>query len=130
MLSLAGFILVGMGLYFIFIRPPLLHEDLRYMGLTIQESDSSLPGLSNWLQKVFWVMGGYIFTAGLLTIYISRTSFLTRFPGTFIIIILTWINSLGLMTVVNFIIASDFKWLLMLFNLPWITALILYRFHK
>lgn len=130
MLSLAGFFLVGMGLYFIFIRPPLLPEDLRYMGLTSQESDSSLAGLSNWLQKVFWVMGGYIFTAGLLTIYISRTSFLTRFPGTFIIIILTWISSLGLMTVVNFIIASDFKWLLMLFNLPWVTALILYRFHK
>ena len=68
-LSLAGIILAGMGLYFIFIRPPLLPEDLRYMGSTLQNVNDNIPGLSNWLQKVFWVMGGYIFTIGLLTIF-------------------------------------------------------------
>ena len=129
-LSLSGFILTGMGLYFIFVRPPLLPEDFRYMGLTSRNVDNNMPGILNWLQKVFWVMGSYIFTAGVFTIYISRTSFLTRLPASFIIITLTWISSIGAMTVVNFIIASDFKWLLLLFNLPWVTALILYRFHK
>ena len=52
-LSLAGLILAGMGLYFIFIRPSLLPEDLRYMGTTLQSVRDNIPGLLNWFQKVF-----------------------------------------------------------------------------
>ena len=129
-LSLAGIILAGMGLYFIFIRPPLLPEDLRYMGSALQNVDDNIPGLTNWLQKVFWVMGGYIFTTGLLTVFISFTSFRTRTRGAFSIVAISGISSIGSMTVVNFIIGSDFKWLLLTFTLPWTVALILYRLHK
>ena len=129
-LSLAGIILAGIGLYFIFIRPFLLPEDLRYMGSTLQNVKENIPGMANWLQKVFWVMGGYIFTTGLLTVFISFTSFRKHLPGAFSIVALTGISSIGSMTVVNFIIGSDFKWLLLTFTLPWVIALILYRFHK
>ena len=129
-LALAGLLLAGMGLYFIFLRPPLLPEDLRYIGLTLQNAKENIPSLLNWLQKVFWVMGGYIFTTGLLTIFIAITSFRKRLNGAFSIVTLAGISSIGLMTVVNFMIGSDFKWVLLTFTLPWIIGLILYRVHK
>ena len=129
-LALAGLILAGMGLYFIFLRPPLLPEDLRYMGSALQNVNDNIPGLANWLQKVFWVMGGHIFTTGLLIIFIALTSFRKRLSGAFSVVALAGISSIGSMTVVNFIIGSDFKWLLLTFTLPWIIALILYKLHK
>lgn len=129
-LLLAGLILAGIGLYFIFLRPSLLPEDLRYIGSTLESVKQNMPGLSSWLKKVFWVMGGYIFTTGLLIGFISITSFRKRLPGAFSIAALAGISSIGLMTVVNFIISSDFKWLLLTFTLPWGIALILFRLHK
>ena len=100
------------------------------MGSTLQNVKENIPGLLNWLQKVFWVMGGYIFTTGLLIIFIALTSFRKRLRGAFSIVALAGISSIGLMTVVNFMIGSDFKWLLLTFTLPWVIALILYRLHK
>ena len=129
-LSVAGLLLAAMGLYFIFIRPPLLPEDLRYMASSLQNVNDNIPGLANWLQKVFWVMGGYIFTTGVLTVFISFTSFRKRLRGAFGIVVVAGISSIGSMTVVNFMIGSDFKWLLLTFMLPWIVALILYPLHK
>ena len=129
-LSLAGISLAGMGLYFIFLRPSLLPEDLGYMSSTLENVKENIPGLLNWLQKVFWVMGGYIFTTGLLTLFISFTSFRKRLPGAFGIVALAGISSIGLMVVVNFMIRSDFRWVLLIFALLWSIALILYRFIK
>ncbi len=34
-LALCGLILMGIGLYFVFLRPPLLPEDLRFMGASL-----------------------------------------------------------------------------------------------
>ncbi len=129
-LALSGFILVGMGLYFIFLRPSLLPEDLLFMNSSSQNIEANLPGLLNWLPKVFWVMGGYIFTTGILIIFISFTSFRSRLYGAFSMVVLAGISSIGLMTVVNFILHSDFRWLLFSFSLTWIIALILYLFKK
>ncbi len=130
MLTLGGLLLSALGFYFIFLRPPLLPEDSRYFGSTLSEVEKNIPGLSSWLQKVFWVMGGYIFATGLFTTYVARTAFLTRAHGSFVIVLIAGIASIGLMMVVNFIIASDFKWLLSAFALPWIVALILYRLQQ
>ena len=129
-LALGGIILMGTGLYFIFLRPPLLPEDARYMDTTLAEIQAAAPGLVSWLQKVFWVMGGYIFTVGLLTIYIGFTSFQARAQSAFPIIAVAGLSSIGWMTGVNFIIGSDFKWLLLVSALPWVVALILYRIEK
>ena len=130
MLALGGLLLVAIGIYFVLLRPVLLPEDLFYMGSTFQNVKDNIPGLTNWLQKVFWVMGGYIFTTGLLIIFIAITSFRKRLRGAFSIVILTGMSSIGSMTVVNFMIDSDFKWVLLTFTMPWIIALILYRSHK
>lgn len=130
MLALGGFLLVGVGIYFVLLRPALLPEDYRYIGTTSAVIQENIPQLSVWLKKVFWVVGAYIFTTGWLTIFISRTSFRKRVSGAFGIIAITGISSIGSMTVVNFMIGSDFKWLLLTFTLPWVIALILYQFHK
>jgi hypothetical protein len=129
-LAFAGSILAVMGLYFIFLRPPLLPEDINFMGSTLQNVKENIPGIFNWLEKVFLVMGGYIFSTGLLIVFISFTSFRTRLNGAFGIVTLAGISSIGLMTVVNFMIDSEFKWLLLVFALSWTSALILYRLHK
>lgn len=118
---------MGIGLYFIFLRPPLLPEDARNMNTTLAEIQAAVPGLFHWLEKVFWVIGGYVFSVGLLTVYVAFSSFPTRTRGVFPVIAFAGLSSIGWMTIVNFIINSDFKWLLLVSALPWAAALILYR---
>jgi hypothetical protein len=129
-LTLGGFLLAGMGIYFVFLRPPLLPEDSKYIGLSLSAIENNIPELLAWLQKVFWVMGSYIFTAGLLTMYVAQTSFRSKTQGAFIIASIAGITSIGSMTIVNFILQSDFKWVLLAFTIPWIVSLILYQLHK
>lgn len=119
-----GVILMGLGLYFVFVRPPLLPEDPRYMGTTLAEIQATMPGLLIWLRRVFWVMGGFMFTAGLLTTYIAVTTFQQPARGARSVVALASLTSIGWMAAVNFMINSDFKWLLLAFNLPWIAALV------
>jgi len=129
-LVLCGIILMGLGLYFVFLRPPLLPEDPRYMGASLAEIQATAPGLFNWLQKVFWVMGGYIFTTGLLTLYVAITVFRTRASGAVWIVAVAGLTSIGWMAVVNFIIGSDFKWLLFGFALLWGIALLFFVIER
>jgi hypothetical protein len=124
-LAFCGFILMGLGLYFIFIRPPLLPEDPRYMGTTLAEIQATMPGLLIWLRRVFWVLGGFMFATGVLTTYVAVTAFQQLARGARSVVALAGLTSIGWMAVVNLMINSDFKWLLLAFNLPWITALIL-----
>ena len=125
-LALGGAILVLLGLYFIFVRPPLLPEDPRAMGTTLAQVEAAVPGLAVWLRRVFWVMGGFMFTTGLLTVYVAATSFRARVRGVAGVMAVAALASIGLMAVVNFMIASDFKWLILSFVLPWALALGLY----
>ena len=125
LLALNGIILIGLGLYFVFLRPPLLPEDPRFMGTTLAEIQTFVPGLLVWLRRVFWVMGGFMFATGLLLLHIAQTTFRARSTSARLIVALAALSSIGWMAVVNFMIASDFKWLLLTFNLPWISALVL-----
>ena len=123
MLALGGAILMLLGLYFVFVRPPLLPEDPRAMGTTLAQVEAAVPSLAGWLRCVFWVMGGFMFTTGLLTCYVALTSFRARVRGVAGVMALAGLASIGLMAVVNFMIASDFKWLILSFDLPWVLAL-------
>ena len=123
-LALGGFILIGLGLYFIFLRPPLLPEDLRYIGASLAQVQNTLPDLQIWLSRVFGVLGGYMIATGLLTIYISATSFRTEKLGAITIVCVSGLASIGWMVITNFVIGSDFRWLLLAFSLPWIAALL------
>jgi hypothetical protein len=120
-----GVLFMGLGLYFVFIRPPLLPEDPRFMGASLADIQGAIPGLVIWLRRVFWVLGGFMFALGLLTIYIARIAVPHRTRGARLMVALASFTSIGWMTIVNFRIDSDFKWLLLAFNLPWILALII-----
>ena len=76
-----GLILVGIGVYFCWLRPALLPEDARYIGATLEELLTPAPGMGNWLDRVFWVLGGYIMATGVLTVYLAATAFRTRAGG-------------------------------------------------
>jgi len=129
-LALCEIILIGMGLYFVLLRPTLLPEDIRYIGMSLEEIRIAVPGLLIWLEKVFWVMGGYILTSGLLTFYLTVTSFRIRAKGVSGIVALAGLASVGWMSVVNFVIDSDFKWLLLAFAVLWGFALVLFWFER
>ena len=129
-LAFCGTILMAIGLYFVFLRPPLLPEDARFMGTTLSALHEAVPGLFDWLLRVFWVMGGYMFATGLLTLYVACTTFRARARGSAAISTLAGATSIGLMAVVNFTIDSDFKWMILSFAIPWVFALALYRFER
>ncbi len=124
-LVLGGVILMGMGFYFVFLRPPLLSEDTRFMGATIDQIQTTLPGLAPWLARVFGVLGGYMFATGLLTVYVAATAFKTGRLGPLAVIAVSGFASIGWMAITNFAIDSDFKWTLLAFALPWAVALVL-----
>jgi len=63
---------------------------------------------------------------GLLTCYLASTSFRRREAGVAWVVAVTGIVSIGLMAMVNFVIDSDFKWILLLFTFPWVLSLELY----
>jgi hypothetical protein len=52
LLAFSGILLIGMGCYFLFIRPALLPEDVRYMSLMPSELESIGPRLAAWLNHV------------------------------------------------------------------------------
>ena len=125
-LSLCGLILMGIGVYFAFVRPAVLPEDARYLGMAASQVQAAVPGISRWLDKVFRVMGGYIFTAGLLILYVAQTSFLAHSGSAGAVVPVSGATSIGAMTATNFVLGSDFRWMLLGVALFWIAALSLY----
>jgi RsiW-degrading membrane proteinase PrsW (M82 family) len=127
---MAGIALIGMGLYFIFVRSPLLPEDLRFMRLTVGQTQTFEPGLTAWLTQVFRVLGGYIIATGVLAITLAATSFRAHRWGAAVGTFLGGAASIGWMTAVNFAIASDFKWALLAIALVWVSSLLLFCVEK
>lgn len=128
-LAAAGVAVAATGLYFIFLRPPLLPEDVRYMGLSTAQLDVVEPHLEAWLTQVFRVFGGYILATGVLTITLAATSFRAHHRGAALGAAIGGAASIGSMAAVNFTIDSDFKWILLAIALAWACSLILFWFE-
>lgn len=126
LLGICGVILIGIGLYFMFVRPTFLPEDARYTGASIAEIQTVAPNMSRWLGRVFLVLGGYILATGILTIYLATSPFRKRARRAGIAAALAGAASIGLMAVVNVVIDSDFKWPLIGMAALWAVALILF----
>jgi hypothetical protein len=118
--GVCGVWLVGLGVYFIAVRPVLLPEDIRFIGAASTALDSGAPGLHAWLRHVFIVLGGFMLGSGALTLgAIARLDA----PRTRLALAITGLSTVGLMSAVNFRIGSDFRWLLLLPALLWLCAL-------
>jgi hypothetical protein len=126
MLMACGIWLIALGLYFIFLRPPLLPEDLRFMGTSLAQVRAAVPGLEAWLQRVFTVMGGFMAGAGALTVFVASTAMPLRSKGTSWAIAFSGALTVALMSASNFALHSDFRWLLLIPALVWLAGLALY----
>ena len=125
-LALAGITLIGAGLYFVLLRPPLLPEDVRYMGLGQAELVGVRPHLEAWLTHVFRVMGGYVLATGVLAVTLAATSFRKHQWGAWLGGLIAGAASIGWMAVVNFMIDSDFTWTLLGMAMLWAMSLVLF----
>jgi hypothetical protein len=123
LLAVSGILLAGIGIYFLFLRPPLLPEDIRYMGLTPAELQSVGPRLTAWLNQVFRVMGGYVAATGMLALTLALTTFCDHRTLAAVGAGIAGGLSIGLMAAVNFIIHSDFRWVLFGMALVWAASI-------
>jgi len=130
LLAAAGATLVITGLYFIVVRPPLLPEDVRFMALPAAQFDLLKPRLEPWLVHVFQVLGGYVLATGALTITLAATSFRAHHWGAALGALIGGAASIGLMSVVNFVISSDFKWVLFGMAMLWAGSLVLFCIER
>ena len=123
-LGIGGIILTAMGAYFVFLRPPILPEDARYIGASLEQLRATVPRVLPWLARVFTVLGGQMIATGSLTIYVAVTSFRKPTKATIAVVAVSGLASMGMMVITNFLIDSDFKWILLAFTLPWFVALL------
>ncbi len=112
-----------LGLYFILLRPALLPEDPRFMGTSLEALRIAAPGLERWLGHVFNVMGGFMVAAGVLTALVAWRFLAARAPGTLLAMSIAGGFSVALMSATNFMLGSDFRWLLLAPALLWAVGL-------
>lgn len=111
-------------------RPPLLAEDLRYIGGTLAHLQVALPRLESWLGRVFGVVGGFMAGAGALTIFVATTAVRRRDRGTGTTLALVGLLTVVGMSATNFAIDSDFKWVLLAPALLWIAGMVCYLLER
>ena len=128
LLAACGLVVVGIGVFFVAFRPPLLPEDRRYMAAPREPLDAVLPGLGRWLEKVFWVMGGYMVATGILTIHLALSGVRDGSTTAWVIAAAAGAVSVGLMAVVNLMLRSDFRWPLLGLASLWTAAVLLAAF--
>lgn len=121
-----GLWLVALGVYFLLLRPALLPEDPRFMGTSIETLTAAAPGLERWLNLVFNVMGGFMIAAGSLTTLVACCYLAIRARGTLTAMVVAGTASVGLMSATNFMLHSDFRWLLLMPALLWLTGMVCY----
>jgi len=121
-----GIWFVVLGMYFLFLRPALLPEDPRYIGSSLEAIRSAVPGLERWLGHVFNVMGGFMIATGAITLLVACRMLARREWGTFAALSVAGAASVALMSATNFLLSSDFRWLLLLPAFLWLAGLLCY----
>lgn len=130
LLCVLGIGLIGIGFYFVILRPPLLPEDIRFMKL--DQTQSEVVGLfaAKWLGKVFQVMGGFIASVGLLYFFLALNAFRRFETWAWYVTLFTGALSIANMSVVNFELSSDFRWWILAIVALWVCALVLNSTEK
>jgi hypothetical protein len=121
-----GLWMVLLGVYFMVLRPALLPEDPRFMETSIEALRKAAPGLERWLGHVFNVMGGFMVAAGTMTLLTAWRFLASRAPGTLMALTVAGASGVVLMSATNFLLHSDFRWLLLGPVLLWAVGLVCY----
>lgn len=130
LLLVSGVLVASIGVFFIFFRPTLLPEDVRYMGLSPEQVALLGPAFQSWLRRVFTVLGGFALASGALAMGLAATAFRSRNELALLSASVGGISSIGLMTAVNFLIDSDFKWPLLMCAVMWTASILTYSFER
>jgi hypothetical protein len=125
-----GVMLVSIGIFFVAFRPPLLPEDARFIGLSLNQLQAEQPRLAAWLTRVFQVLGGYAVACGVLTVTIASTSFRRHDWVAGLAVLIAGAVSIGWMVIVNFLIGSDFRWVLLVIALLWAGSVCLFFIER
>lgn len=102
-----GVLTLGTGIYFLWLRPPLLPEDILFIGVA---PDVLPPPLLDWLGIVFRTWGGFIAGFGALLMGIGTFMLTGRARW------LYWATALGILAafgrflISNIVLRSDFLW--------------------
>lgn len=75
------------------------------------------------MHRVFTVMGGFMTGAGVLTILVTLNASAAPEQWTWSGLALTGLFTVGTMSLANFQLNSDFKWLLLIPSLLWVVGL-------
>ena len=113
--------------YFIALRPALLPEDVRFLELGVASLHAGVPQLETWLHLVFVVLGGQMAAVGVLVVGSSLRIFQAQLRSSRELASLgaAGLLSVGTMSVVNFVLGSDFRWLLIAPVVAWSAGLVL-----
>ena len=130
LLGSAGVAVAGIGIFFMFFRPPLLAEDVLYMQLSAAELVAIGSRLELWLTQVFCVLGGYALATDLLIIALAATAFRARHPLAVFGAITAGVSSIGLMVMANFALDSRFKWFLLGVALSWLLSMVVFAVEE
>jgi hypothetical protein len=116
---------MGLGAYFAAFRPPLLPEDLRFLGANAPGLLVEPPRFERWLDLVFLVLGGQMAALGMLlavvALRLSRQEAVDR--REVVLLGLAGGLSVAVMCAVNFALGSDFRWVLVFPVLVWLGGL-------
>ncbi len=126
LLAACGLWMVLLGVYFVLLRPALLPEDPRFMSTSTDALRAAAPGMERWLGHVFNVMGGFMIAAGTLTMLVAWRFLASRTPGTLLALTVAGMSGVALMSATNFMLDSDFRWLLLAPALLWLAAIACY----
>lgn len=123
LLVVCGAYQIGVGVYFVFLRPSFLPEDLRFARISPGDLHAAAPAMEAWLQWVFMVLGGQMAGVGTLLLLIARqVAQKLVVKGQTLMMIIAGAFSVGTMSAVNFVIGSDFRWLLVAPVVAWALA--------
>ncbi|NNM73875.1 hypothetical protein [Enterovirga aerilata] len=127
LLALWGTYQIGLGTYFIALRPTLLPEDERAIGANLGNLAAVAPGFPDWADRVLVVLGGQAAAAGLLLLAVA--ALLRARPHRLAgagLVGAAGLPSVALMSFINFQIGSDFRWALLIPVAIWVAALVLF----
>lgn len=75
---------------------------------------------------VFTVMGGYMAGCGVLTLFLARVAIPRRLPGSAWALGFAGLSIVVVMSVMNFVLHSDFRWVLVLPAVAWTVGVAAY----
>ncbi len=126
LIGICGAYQFALGLYFIALRPPLLPEDLRFLDIRAAALKVVLPRLVPWLHLVFTVVGGQMAAVGALALGVALRLARDVSGGRQLVLLgAAGVFSVGTTSAVNFVLESNFRWLLVIPAGTWTAGLAL-----